>query len=138
MPRIDEQECSSISNAEPNDVAKLDELKNKPSLISIASKILPPSPIYKPLQYKLRKPLLCVLDTCQASIDYFRLLIIARHSRIIAIHTNLNALKQTFIKSPEKSPCSRLWHDVTRLEIDVFVRILLAMSCMQLNRTKSY
>jgi len=138
MSRIDEQECPGVSDAEPSDVAKLDKLKKKPFLTSIASNISPLSPIYKPLQYELTKPLSCVPNTCETSIDYFRLLIIARHSRIIVTHINLNALKHRITKPLEKRSRSRLWRDVNGLEIDVFMRILLSMGCMKLDRTKSY
>jgi hypothetical protein len=138
MPRIDEQECPGVPDAEPSDVAKLDRLKKKPSLTSIASNIPSPSPTYKPLQYELTKPLPRVPNTCETSIDYFRLLITARHSRMIATHTNLNALKHRMTKSLEKRSRSRLWRDVNGPEIDVFMGILLAMGCMKLDRTESY
>lgn len=138
MPRIDEQECPGVSDAEPKDVAKLDKLKKKPSLILIASKTPPPSPIYKSLQHEPRKPIPCVPDACRKPIDYFRLFITARHTRLIATYINLNAVKQVLTKPREKSPRSRLWHNVIGPEIDRFMGILLAMGCMKLNRTESY
>lgn len=47
MPRVDKQECLGVSDAESSDVTKLDKLKKKLSLISIASKILSFSFDYK-------------------------------------------------------------------------------------------
>jgi hypothetical protein len=133
MPRIDEQECPNVFDAKPSDVAKLDKLKKKPFLISIASKILSFLSVYKSLQYELTKSLSFMSNTYETSINYFRLLIIARHSRIIVIHINLNALKHRIIKLLEKRSCSRLRRDVNEPRIDVFIRIFLAIRCIKLN-----
>jgi hypothetical protein len=138
MSQIDKQECPNVFDAESSDVAKLDKLKTKPSLTSIALNILSLLSIYKPLQYELTKSLSCVSNIYKTLIDYFRLLIIARHSRIIITYINLNTLKHRIIKSLEKQSRSRLWRDVNRSKINVFIRILLAIRCIKLNRTKSY
>jgi len=60
MLRIDKQECSSISNNTLDNVAKLNRLKKKFSLILIASKILSLLSIYRLLQYELKKLILYV------------------------------------------------------------------------------
>ncbi len=108
MSRIDKQECSSVIDIELRDVAKLDNLKKKFFLISIVFKILSLLSIYKSLQYKLRKSLSCMSNIYQTSIDYFRLLIIAKYSCIIVIYINLNVYKQIITNSPEKKPRSYL------------------------------
>jgi len=92
MSRIDKQECSSVSNAESRDVAKLNNLKKKSFLISIASKILSLLFVYKSLQYELRKSISYMSNICKTLINYFKLLIIARHNQRIAININLNVL----------------------------------------------
>ena len=102
MPRIDKQECFNVFDAKSRDVANLDNLKTKLFLISIVSKILFLSLDYISLQYKLRKSISCVFDTCITLIDYFKLLIIAKYNRIIATFINLNILKYRITKSLKK------------------------------------
>ncbi len=108
MPQIDKQECPSIFDAKPSDVAKLNKLKKKLSLILIASNILSLLSIYKSLQYELTKSLSYMSNIYKTLIDYFRLLIIARHNCIIVTYINLNTLKHRIIKLLKKQSCSQL------------------------------
>jgi len=108
MLQIDKQKCSNIFNAKLNNVAKLNKLKKKFFLISIASNILFFISIYKSLQYELIKSLSCISNIYKMLIDYFKLLIIARHNYIIVTYINLNTLKYQIIKLLKKQSCSRL------------------------------
>ncbi len=93
MLQIDKQEYFDVFDVKLNDVAKLNKLKKKFSLILIASNILFSLSIYKSLQYELTKSLSCISNIYKTLINYFRLRIIARHSRIIVTYINLNTLK---------------------------------------------
>lgn len=131
--RIDKQKYFDISNVELSDVAKLNRLKKKFFSILIILNILSVLSIYKSLQYKLRKSLSYISNICKRLINYFRLLEIARHSCIIAIHINLNVLKHRIIELLEKQSCSRLCRNINKLEIDVIITILLAIEYIKLD-----
>ena len=138
MTRIDEQKLQAVADRNPPAVEALKRKRIKSSVVKVRSEIKSLFVEYTFIIYAPREAIAHVPEGCNTSIEHFRLYITTSHCKMIAKHTNIQAVGEIIKKSSLERARFRLWTTIDEGHISRFIEVVLVMGLMKLSATEQY